>query len=63
MAGNENENVCCCFCGNWLSGREAVRLAITTEEMEGESQVMFSHKSCLVTRIHPAVPLHPDLLE
>lgn len=63
MAGIEDQNVRCCFCGHWLPAQDAVQLTITTKEMGDESQVIFAHKSCLVKRVHPSIPLHPDLLE
>jgi hypothetical protein len=63
MGGIKDEEVCCCFCGRWLSAQTAVRMEVSTVEMGDESQVLFAHKACLSEKIHSSVPLHPDLLE
>jgi hypothetical protein len=62
MDGIKDE-VCCCFCGRWLSDQIAVRIEVSTVEMGDESQVLFAHKTCLSEKIHPSVPLHPDLFD
>ena len=62
MAGNSETEVCCCFCGKWLPIRDAVRIAISAEKMETESQILFGHRACLVSVVHPIIPMHPDLL-
>jgi hypothetical protein len=63
MAGNNEQEVCCCFCGKWLNRDAAIILLVSSESMSGERQTLFSHKTCLVELMHISVPLHPELTE
>jgi hypothetical protein len=61
MDGNNTKTVCCCFCGQPLRYADSVQLVASTEGMGDEQQKLFAHKKCLAERLHPSVPLHPDL--
>ena len=63
MDGDNQMRVCCCFCGLFLPHADAVQLIASMGGMDGEQQNLFVHKRCLVERLHPSVPLHPDLYD
>jgi hypothetical protein len=62
MAGNSGDSeYVCCFCGQPLSGEDAVQLTASTKALGEEQQSLFAHKKCLARVVHSSVPLHPDL--
>lgn len=64
MAGSsEHSSVTCCFCGWPLQLHRAARLAVVPPGVEDESQTLYCHSRCLVERLDPRVPHHPDLDE
>lgn len=63
MVGIKNEGLMCCFCGNEINRHELVELTISSINEKDEQQQLFCHKKCLLSKIHPIVPLHPDLIE
>jgi hypothetical protein len=60
---NQAESVVCCFCGKSLPIGQAVLLVAYPRHGEDETQNLYSHKACLRARLHPSVPVHPDLFE
>ena len=65
MAGTSEHSpvTCCCFCGQSLPLRRAVRLVVILPDVDGESQTLYCHGRCLVERLDPRVPHHPSLDE
>ena len=64
MAGSsEHSPVTCCFCGRPLPLYRAARLVVVPPSVENESQTLYCHSRCLVERLDPRVPHHPDLDE
>ena len=53
----------CCFCGIALSEEDSVRLVIYPPKAREEAQTMYCHPRCLVARVSPDTPLHPDLVD
>ncbi len=51
----------CCFCGGPLSTNGGVALSLYPAGARDEIQGLAAHGSCLATRVHPSVPLHPDV--
>jgi len=62
MDGNKEQMVVCCFCGDSLELKEAVRIIVYPLIDQDESQELFAHREHLVEKLYPSVPLHPDLL-
>jgi hypothetical protein len=62
MDSNKERMVVCCFCGDSLELKEAVRLIVYPLIDQDESQELFAHREHLVAKLYPSVPLHPDLL-
>lgn len=60
---NNNSEVMCCFCGNYLPLKDALVLSIYPNIESKESQQLFCHKNHLVERIVKSIPLHPDFFE
>jgi hypothetical protein len=52
----------CAVCRQVIDEDALVFLTLRSARMEreGESQTVFMHKTCLVERMDPVVPLHPD---
>jgi hypothetical protein len=59
MAGSNQTDVVCCFCGESEAELNAIRLLISAHEMDEELQTLFAHKACLGAAVHVSVPLHP----
>lgn len=57
------ENVVCCFCGLRLVESDAVRMVVWPTQKRDESQILHSHRVCLLNRLHPDVPAHPALAD
>jgi hypothetical protein len=55
-----NEIVMCCFCGESLTYKTAVKVEISASESV-EVQSLFSHSKCLKTKLHNTVPIGIDL--
>ncbi len=53
--------VVCCFCGQSLSERDAVRMVIFPPDAEGESQTLYCHRKHLLQHLDRSVPHHPAL--
>jgi len=53
--------VMCCFCGLSLPEPEAVQIGVWPTPERDESQSFYSHRICLLNRLHPEVPVHPAL--
>jgi hypothetical protein len=51
----------CCFCGGTLAANSGVVLTLSPASARDEVQGVAAHGSCLATRVHPSVPLHPDI--
>ena len=58
-----DEMAVCCFCGNSLREQEAVLLVLHPPGVREESQSLYAHRRCLLEKLDPSVPLHPDLME
>lgn len=63
MDGSLNNNVMCCYCGETILLENAVILTIQPSMENDEIQQLFSHKNCLVERMHKSVVLHPDIID
>ena len=63
MAGNSNDKVVCCFCGNSLFFKEATILIVQPNPANEERQQLFCHKNCFVERVDKLIFLHPDFFE
>ncbi len=63
MTGQNESKACCSFCGSWIIDEDLVQLLLSFKEAEEEHQTLFAHKKCLAERIHPSVPLHPELMD
>lgn len=64
MAGNFNEKVICCFCGQSLLINDAAVLVIQPSvKSEEEKQQLFCHRKHLVQCMSKEIFLHPDFLE
>ncbi|MEY3965839.1 MAG: hypothetical protein RL263_1008 [Bacteroidota bacterium] len=57
---NNSTEVLCCFCGNYVSLKDALVLSIYPNIESEESQQLFSHKSHFTERVVKSIPLHPD---
>jgi hypothetical protein len=55
------ETVVCCFCALSLPERDAVQIAVWPTRERDESQNFYSHHTCLLSRLHAEIPLHPSL--
>jgi hypothetical protein len=62
MGGNKEQMVVCCFCGDSLELKKAVRIIVYPLIDQSESQELFAHREHLVAKLYPSVPFHPDLL-
>lgn len=51
----------CCFCALPVQWHERVDIVVYPLPGADESQALVAHRTCLVDRLDPAVPLHPDL--
>jgi hypothetical protein len=51
----------CCFCGGPLAANGGVVLTLSPAHSRDEVQGLAAHGSCLATRVHRSVPLHPDV--
>ncbi len=60
---NNNLEVMCCFCGNYLPISKALVLSIVPTICSEESQQLFSHKNHFVEKVVKSIPLHPDFFE
>ena len=56
-----NRNTVCCFCGGEIELGLEVQLVVYPNE-ENESQILYTHKSCIDAVLHSSIPRHPDLL-
>lgn len=63
MVGQSDKFVVCCFCGLQEHVDKAIKITLSSKIMIDEQQTLFSHSSCLVSRLAVGVPIHPDLLE
>jgi hypothetical protein len=57
----EDESGICCFCAGKLTKREAAMIAIEPPDARDEVQRLWAHSACLMKRIHPSIPMHPNL--
>ena len=53
----------CCFCGLSLPEPDTVQIAVWPTPERDESQGFYSHRICLLNRLHPEIPVHPALEE
>lgn len=51
----------CCFCFQDVPWYQRVELIVLPTPGSDERQGLVCHRRCLVERIDPRVPLHPDL--
>ncbi len=51
----------CCFCGGSVATDGGVTVSLSPARARDEVQGLTAHGSCLAARLHPSVPLHPDL--
>jgi hypothetical protein len=49
-----NSRIQCCFCGETLVGEKPIN--ITLRYGNGDTQDLWSHSSCLTSRLHHSVP-------
>lgn len=56
-----DELAVCCFCFEDVPWYQRVELIVVPTPGGDEQQGLISHRRCLVSRIDPRVPLHPDL--
>jgi hypothetical protein len=57
------DNVVCAFCGLPLRDPGTILIVVYPTRERDESQTLYSHRSCLLSRLHPEVPKHPALEE
>lgn len=55
------EVVVCCFCFEEVPWYQRVDLVVIPNPGGDEEQGLVCHRRCLVERLDPRVPLHPDL--
>lgn len=48
--------VTCCFCGEQVEGAQAISMAVSDPALDGGTQALTCHSSCLDDRLHPSVP-------
>jgi hypothetical protein len=51
----------CCFCGGSVSTDGGVAVHLSPARAREEVRGLTAHGSCLAARLHPSVPVHPDL--
>ena len=51
----------CCFCGGTVRYSDAVEIAFSASEDREAVQGVYAHARCLAERLHPEVPLLPDI--
>jgi len=57
-----NEHIAtCCFCFQDVQWYQRVDLIVIPTPGGDERQGLVCHRRCLVERVDPRVPLHPDL--
>ncbi len=55
------EPAVCCFCFKDVPWYQRVGVIVVPSLGEDEEQGLTCHRRCLVNRLDPRVPLHPDL--
>lgn len=53
--------VICCFCGEALDDAWATTLTVAPPRSEDETQGLRCHGQCLLDRLHPSIPFHPEI--
>ena len=56
-----DEAASCCFCFQDVPWYQRVELLVIPIPSGDETQGLICHRRCLVERLDPRVPLHPDL--
>lgn len=56
-----DSTVVCCFCGKQLPEADAALMVVYPTAERDESQQLYADKRCLVERLRPEVPHHPEL--